>query len=500
MEKKLRKATVALLAVLLLAGQIGGVAEATPERTVLSKVQEIDVEGMTEEERWAVEQEAIREERFNQVPESNHIPGWPEGPLVQAHSAIVMEVNSGTVLYAKNAHEVMYPASVTKLLTLLVALQNSELTDEVWFTEASMSLVRWEYAHIAMQLGEMISMEDALHGLMMASANEVAFAIAETVGENVDGGGFDTFIRLMNEQSAALGTTHSNWANPTGLHHDNHYTTAYDMALITAYLYHYPEYHAIMSMESYEIAETSVLEEVRVVWQDHQMFNYVENNFHHPFANGGKTGFTNQAGTTLVTTANNGEFSVVVVLLYAYGIEAYTSTADLFDYAFGNFSKLYLREQDPDEDIAQWAEEEFYIMIPNHVDFSEVDREIILEAEGSDRGTAIYSFQGQVLGQVDVVVSAGYLRRLEAERLEAERLEAERLEAERLALEAQEEAQEVAEEGDEEERSGVVNAIIVVIIIVSVSVLLLGVISVVIFWQGVKIARKRARKKARGRR
>jgi len=502
LDKKLRKATTALLAVLLLMGQIGVALGATPE--VLAAAEpgygEYGYGEMTDEERWHAEQEAIREGWFNVIPESNEIPGWPEGPLVQAHSAIVMEVDSGTVLYAKNAHEVMYPASVTKLLTLLIALQNSEFSDRVEFTEASMSMVRWEYAHIAMQLGEIISMEDALHGLMMASANEVAFAIAETVGENVDGGGFDTFIRLMNEKSQELGTTNSSWANPTGLHLDNHYTTAYDMALITSYLYHYPEYHAIMSRESYEIDETNLMEEVRVVWQDHQMFNR-PNNFYYPFANGGKTGFTDQAGTTLVTTANNGEFSVVVVLLYAYGLEAYASTEDLFNYAFGNFRKVHLGEQILDGNIVEVSDSEFSIMVPNHVDFSEVDREVILETEGSNRGTARYTYGGHLLGEVGVVVSDAYRDHLEAERLEAERLEAERLEAERLALEeAQEEGNATGEAGLAEEESGrgaFANAIINIIIVILAVFVVIGMISFALFLRGLKIARRRAKRRRR---
>ena len=501
MDKKLRKATTALLAVLLLIGQIGVVAGARPEVLAATELGygEYGYGEMTDEERWHAEQEAIREGWFNVIPESNEIPGWPQGPLVQAHSAIVMEVNSGAVLYAKNAHEVMYPASVTKLLTLLVALQNSEFTDRVEFTEASMSMVRWEYAHIAMQLGERISMEDALHGLMMASANEVAFAIAETVGDNVDGGGFDTFIRLMNEKSQELGTTHSNWANPTGLHLDNHYTTAYDMALITSYLYHYPEYHAIMSRESYEIDETNLMEEVRVVWQDHQMFNR-PNNFYHPLANGGKTGFTDQAGTTLATTANNGEFSVVVILLYAYGLEAYQSTADLFDYAFGNFHKVHLGEQILDGDIIEVLDPEFSIMMPNHVGFSEVEREVVLEAEGSNTGTVRYTYGEHLLGQVGVVVSDAYRDRLEAERLEAERLEAERLEAERLALEASQEedtAGETGLAGEESGRSAFANAIINVIVVILAIFVVIGMISFALFMRGMKIARRRAKRRRR---
>jgi len=485
---------------IFLAGQIGIAVEAASEgRAFLAlAATEYGYGEMTEEERWQAEQQAIREAWFNVVPESNHIPGWPQGPLVQAHSAIVMEVNTGTVLYAKNAHEVMYPASITKLLTLLVALQNSEFTDLVEFTEESMHFVRWEYAHIAMQLEEVITMEDALHGLMMASANEVAHAIAETVGDNVDGGGFDTFIRLMNEKSRELGTISSNWANASGLHLDNHFTTAYDMALITSYLYHFPEYHAIMAQESYEIDETNLMEEVRVVWQDHQMFNR-PNNFYYPFANGGKTGFTDQAGTTLVTTANNGEFSVVVVMLYAYGLEAYIGTEALFEYAFGNFSKHYLGESILDGDIIEVSDSDFYIMMPNLIDFSEVEQEIILEAEGSNVGIARYTYQGQVLGQVGIVVSDGYLERLEAERLEAERLEAERLEEERLAYEALREAQAASsEEGSERSRFSRV-MITIGLIVVAVLVVII-VITVALFIRGVKIARKRAAKKRRERR
>jgi D-alanyl-D-alanine carboxypeptidase len=493
--KKVRTLTTVLLALLLLMGQIGIIAEANPRILALSESEDPVFEEMTEEERWQAEQEAAREAWFNMVPQSNEIPNWPQGPLVQAHSAIVVEVNSGAVLYAKNAHEVMYPASITKLLSLLVALQNSNFSDSVEFTEESMSMVRWDYAHIAMQVDEVISMEDALFGMMLASANEVAFAIAETVGNNVDGGGFDTFIRLMNEKSRELGTTQSNWANPTGLHHDNHYTTAYDMALIMSYLYHLPEYGIIMSAESYEIDETNIMEEVRVVWQDHQMFNSPLNNFHHPFANGGKTGFTNQAGTTLVTTANNGEFSIIVVLLYAYGIEAYLSTAALFDYAFGHFRKMYPQENALDEDVIEISNLNFSIMLPNHIDFSEIDREILLVNEGSNTGIARYLYQGQVLGEVGIVVSDDYLERLEAQRLEAERLEAERLEALEASREETESAGAAPTQG-ESPRSTLVN----VIIIIAAILIVIVVILLALYIRGVKIARRMAEKRKRGER
>jgi D-alanyl-D-alanine carboxypeptidase len=113
---------------------------------------------ITPEELWQEEQRALREEWFNREPETNNITNWSTGPLVHARSAIVMEVDTGVVLYSKNGTEVLYPASITKLLTLLVALDYSELTEQIEFTETSMSMVRWDYAHIPMQLGEVISM------------------------------------------------------------------------------------------------------------------------------------------------------------------------------------------------------------------------------------------------------------------------------------------------------------------------------------------------------
>jgi D-alanyl-D-alanine carboxypeptidase len=488
--KKIIKMTTILLIIFLLSGQIGIIAEANPSIPGLGYL----LEEMTEEELWQAEQEAARAAWYNLVPESNEIPNWPQGPLVQAHSAIVMEVDTGAVLYAKNAHEAMYPASITKMLTLLIALQNSDFSDSIVFTEASMSMVRWEYAHIAMQVGEIISMEDALFGLMLASANEVAFAIAETVGDKVDGGGFDTFIRLMNEKSRELGTTNSNWANPTGLHSDNHYTTAYDMALIMSYLYHFPEYNLIMSRESYEIDETNITDEVRVLWQDHQMFNSPYNNFHHPLANGGKTGFTDQAGTTLVTTANNGEFSVIVVLMYAYGLEAYIGTAELFDYAFHNFSKFYVGDNALDGDVIEILDSNFYVMLPNHISFTELNREITLINDNNNIGIARYTYQGQVLGEVEVVVSEDYLERLEAQRLEAE-LSA--LEAERLAGEAIG----GASDGTATEDGGPVRSIFLNIITIVAAVLIVIIMIVLaLFIRGLRIARRRAKKRRRARR
>ena len=506
MKKAYKKLLGVMLVVILCASQLGLVASGEGMRR--SPLEERGVHQRyvtfgeaygerTPEEIWAEEQGNIRAEWFNTIPESNKVENWPQGPLTYAHSAIVMEINSGAVLYSKNSDAVMYPASITKLLTLLVALNYSELTDPVEFTEASMAMVRWDYAHIAMREGEVISMEDALFALMLASANEVAVAIAETVGDLMDGGGMDSFIRVMNETSREIGTTQSNWSNPTGLHGCDHYTTAYDMALITSVLYHYPQYHRIMGELGHEIDETNLVEEVRHVWQDHQMLLNPVNDFFNPFANGGKTGFTNEAGTTLVTTGNNGEFSIVVVLLYAYGWEAYITTEALFDYAFNHFSKFYLEENLLDQHVIEFLEENRYIMLPNSIAFSEVEREIIVTDENNNLGIARYTYRGQFLGEVRIALSDDYFDYL-AYLEELAYLEA------LAALEALQEAEreeasgEIGGEDPEEQGSSRTNIIVIVLAVVVVIL----VISFALVVQQIRLKRMIAerRRKERDRR
>lgn len=182
----------------------------------------------TEEE----DRETQRQNCYAIAPDSNSVENWPQGPATYADSAIVMDMNSGAVLYSKQIEKKHYPASITKLLTTLVALDNAELTDTVEFSQDSISFLEYGDAHIGMTPGEQISMEDALYAVLLASANEVSYAVAESVGKKM-GGGYDTFIQAMNDESEKLGCTGSHWTNANGLHDEQHYTTAHDMARTT---------------------------------------------------------------------------------------------------------------------------------------------------------------------------------------------------------------------------------------------------------------------------
>ena len=197
---------------------------------------------------WAEDEMTFEETlqaSYDVVPETNNIGGWPQGPLVYGNSAIVMDMNSGAILYEKKAYDRHYPASITKLLTALVALENSELDDEVYFSEDSVSFLEYGDASIGMTPGEILSMNDALYGMLLASANEVSYAIAESVGKLM-GGGYDTFIQEMNTRSEELGCTGSHWMNANGLHNEQHYTTAHDMALIASAVYQFEEFRTVV--------------------------------------------------------------------------------------------------------------------------------------------------------------------------------------------------------------------------------------------------------------
>ena len=155
---------------------------------------------------------------------------WPEGPEVVSPNVIVMEASTGTVLYDCNSLEAHYPASITKIMTTLIALENSDLNDIVTFSDAAID--NTEGSGIAWDYGEQMTMEQCLYAVMLASANECAYAVAEHVG-----GTIENFVAMMNEKAKELGCQNTHFASPHGLHDENHYTCCYDMALIARAAY-----------------------------------------------------------------------------------------------------------------------------------------------------------------------------------------------------------------------------------------------------------------------
>ena len=298
---------------------------------------------------------------YDAVPETNGLENWPQGPHVYANSAIVMEMNSGAILYGKKINDKHYPASITKLLTALVALENADPDDEVYFSEDSVSFLEYGDASIGMRPGEILSMNDALYGMLLASANEVSYAIAESVGKKM-GGGFETFIQKMNERCEELGCTGSHWTNANGLHDENHYTTAHDMALIGSAVYQFDKFREVTQTLNYTIPPTNLVNESRTFQQNHKML-WVGAHYSYDYCTGGKTGYTTNAGNTLVTYAKRGNSILIAVVLNSTN-GAFPDTASLLDYGFNNFEKADLNV-DPDPVTTPFLPCEKYLLKDN---------------------------------------------------------------------------------------------------------------------------------------
>lgn len=339
---------------------------------------------------------------YNQQIDSNLLPGWPAGPNIYSESGIVMDMDSGAILYAKKIDDQHYPASITKVLTALVALENSQMTDKVTFTQDCIDFLEYGDAHIGMKVGEEISMEDAMYGMLLASANEVSYAIANSVS-----GGYDNFINMMNEKVAELGGTNSHFVNANGLHNDEHYTSARDMALIGSAAFEYEEFRKITGTRQYTIEPTAVTNEQRTFQQNHKML-FEGNRNYYEYCVGGKTGYTDQALTTLVTFAQKDGKNLVAVTLRVHGggQNSYVDTRAMLDYAFANFTKVPVtKEQVTDENVKS-VEEGAYVMLPSTVTEDKLDVVLQKPTEiGDKQGTLVYSYEGQEVGKVPVTIT-----------------------------------------------------------------------------------------------
>ena len=344
---------------------------------------------------------------YDIVPDTNNIRGWPQGPHVYGNSAVVVDMDSGAVLYGKKADERHYPASITKLMTALVALENSEPDDEVLFSQDSVSFLEYGDASIGMTPGEILSMNDAMYGMLLASANEVSYAIAESVGKLM-GGDYNTFLQAMNDRAEELGCTDSHWMNANGLHNDQHYTTAHDMARIASAVYQFEGFRTVTQTLNYTIGPTNLVGESRTFQQSHKMLGPGNPNYYE-YCTGGKTGYTDQSRTTLVTMADNGNMRLVAVLLQDDG-DVYADTRAMFDYVYSNFSKVQLKGQQKAEGISSYEDDAAYVVLPAGIDFSSLDSEITITDKKEGTGKVTYFYEGQDVGSADVVLTPEYVK------------------------------------------------------------------------------------------
>lgn len=253
-----------------------------------------------------------------------------EEPTILSKTAIVIEANTGTVLYEKNSTKKSYPASLTKLLTALLVIETLSKDDTVTFSETAINSVQSGGSSIGIRPSETLTIDDALHGLLLMSANEIANGLAEEVS-----GSIDNFVSTMNQRAIELGAFDTHFVNPHGLFQDDHTTTAYDLALITLELIKHNYFLSIMNDSFYEISPTNIMDETRYLYQQHKMVNTKNDmRIFREDVIAGKVGYTSESGFTLVTVAEQGDKTLIVVILDSDSTERYTDTATLLDYCF----------------------------------------------------------------------------------------------------------------------------------------------------------------------
>ena len=255
-----------------------------------------------------------------------------DGPKVTARSAILMDANSGEILYSKAINKKRFPASITKIMTTLVAIENCKsLYDTVTYSDNAINSIEPGSSQIYLEPGERITLEDSLYAIMLESANEACNGVAEHVGGSIQG-----FVDMMNQKAEEIGCKHTHFMNPNGLHNDDHYVTAYDMALMTKAALANETFRKIASTVSYTIPVTNKCKTQRPMWNHHKMVK--RTNYVFDGVEGGKTGFTMMARNTLVTWAKRDNLELIAVVLRDDGVETYADTKKLFEYGYKNYA------------------------------------------------------------------------------------------------------------------------------------------------------------------
>lgn len=266
---------------------------------------------------------------------------WPSDISISADGGILMDINSGAVLFEKNSHEPYYPASITKILTALIVIENCGLDETVTFSNTAVNTLEPNSSILGARAGDTLSVRECLYALLLQSANEVANALAEHCA-----GSMDAFAEMMNEKAAELGCTDSHFANPSGLNDPDHYVSAYDMALIAKAAFSNPTFVEVDSTTYYDVP-AGKLKQYPDGWRYYAHHRMLRRNdsLYYEGVIGGKTGYTSLAGNTLVTCAERDGMKLVAVVLNGHQTH-YSDTKALFDYGFKNFKSVPVADQD----------------------------------------------------------------------------------------------------------------------------------------------------------
>lgn len=287
-----------------------------------------------------VDYQAEADARRDMPVESNAWENWPYGPTLGAQSAILMEAQTGAILYAKNIHDKLYPASITKILTGLITIENCPLDDMVSYSHRAVDSIDWQSdSNIGIRAGEGLTVEQSLYALLVGSANEAGNALGEHIS-----GSMEDFVALMNERAGELGCVDSHFVTTNGIFDEGHYTSAYDMALIGRAFFANDLLCKISSTPSYIFPPSSALPRELYANSKNQLLSGKEHAYE--YLVGSKTGYTSQARQTLVSCAQKDGMRLICVIMKEESPAQFTDTIELFNYGFNHFRMVNVADED----------------------------------------------------------------------------------------------------------------------------------------------------------
>lgn len=303
----------------------------------------------------------------------------PDFPALVSRNIVLMDADSGEVLFGSNADLKCAPASTTKLMTALLTVENCALTDKVVFSQNAVDSIEYGDANASISAGEELTVEQSLYCLILRSANEVSYGLAEHMGKTLS-----AFASMMNSRAQELGATGTHFSNASGLTDEFHYTTPYDMALIARACFNNKTLMRIISYSDlYTIGPTNKSNFTRYYRHRYQMLP--GGDYAYQYSCGGKTGYTDAAGNCLVSFAQKDDLRLICVVMNSTDSGRYTDTIALFDYYFNNYHKIYLEDYqtgitsgsidilelinriDSAADISIGFKSGAYLLVPNNV-------------------------------------------------------------------------------------------------------------------------------------
>ena len=258
---------------------------------------------------------------------------------IYSSGAVLMDYQTGKILMQKDMNKKLYPASTTKILTAIIAIENLNLTDSLTASKSAVMAIPSGYSNAGIKAGEVLSVSDLLDMFLIHSANEIGYIFGEQIS-----GSIEKFADLMNQKAIEIGCTNTHFTNPSGIHDINHYSTAYDMALIARYCMNNETFKNIVNKKNCKVSATELYPQERFYKNTNSLLDSSNKRYYYEYATGIKTGFTTQAKNCLIASASKDGLNLIAVMLGAEATEnglsgRYTDAKNLFNYGFENYEK-----------------------------------------------------------------------------------------------------------------------------------------------------------------